>query len=316
MQPRALIGLALLTLVQCKPAPAPTPAARLPEDETRELIEQGKADEALARLESQPAGPGTWLLQGQAWAHKAESAPLPTPPPPVPGARANEVPPAPEFKPEELRAVQFLEQASSGNPRLGSAHSAIAALLAPHALRRQEAEAQKKGRRGSSAPGPTPIPGEPDWSVDRILREFQSAGQAEESNAAEIGAWIAFAEQVGRLAEADRGYQELVKRDHESAEPLVRHADFLTKLRKQPERAVELYQQALIWKPDDEAVKGKLADIYLDLGYENFKRREYMAAQVRFDEARKYARDPNSPQAQRLQGYEASLQEIRQGRSH
>jgi hypothetical protein len=121
------------------------------------------------------------------------------------------------------------------------------------------------------------VPGDPDWSVDRVLREYQAAGQAPEATLAEVRAWIGFAEKVARFAEAETGYQELVKRDHENAEPLVSYGDFVAKLRKEPQRAFELYQRALIWRPDDAAVKARMADICLDLGYENYKRREYMA---------------------------------------
>lgn len=316
MRRRALLGLGACVLLHCKPAPVATPAAPRPEEEARSLLQQGRADEALARLESLPAGPGVWSLQGQAWARKAEIAPLPTPPPAAPGAKAGEFSPTPEFKPEELKAVEFLERATAASPGLGSAHGALAALLAPHTLRRYEAEAQApKKRRGPSAPAATRAAGEPDWSVERVLREYQAAGQAPEATLPEIRAWIAFAEKTARLAEAEAGYQELVKRDHESAEPLVSYGDFVARLRKEPKRAFELYQQALIWRPDDAAVKGRMADLCLDLGYENYKRREYGAAQVRYDEARKYAKDPQSPQAQRLRSYEALLQEIRQGNS-
>jgi tetratricopeptide (TPR) repeat protein len=310
-------GSATLAAGACRRAdPAPRPSARGPEVEVGELIQQGRADEALSRLESLPGGPRTWLLQGRAWSKKAETAPLPTPPPLSEGAPPGAEPPrAPEFKAEELKALDAFERAAAGDPQLAAAHLAIAELLAPHALRRHEAQAQqpKKGRKGLPPPTPAPAPGEPDWSVDRVLRAYQQAAHVEEGSRDAIEPWIRFALGTGRLQEADAAFRELIKRDRENADPLARYGDFLWHMRREPELAVERYEQALIWRPDDASIKGRLADIYLDLGSERLSRREYMSAQVHFDAARKYVPGPSSPQAQRLRDYELRLREVRQG---
>ena len=88
-----------------------------PYDEARRLLERGDAEGALAALQSAPAGAESQYLQGAAWAKKSETAPLPTPPPaPVPVPRGYVPEPAPEWKPEELRAISFFEEAIASEP--------------------------------------------------------------------------------------------------------------------------------------------------------------------------------------------------------
>jgi tetratricopeptide (TPR) repeat protein len=309
---------ALMALAGCKvrsTAP-PSTAVDAPEKAVQVLIDQGRADEALAQLNGLAAGPQTWLLQGRAWVKKAETAPLPTPPPdaiPQAGERVL----APEFKPEELKALEAFEKVAAASPQTAEAHLAIADLLAPHALRRHEAEQQQQQARKRGRPAvpavalPAPAPGQPDWSADRILHAYRQAAQVRESSKDALDPWLRFALGMGRPQEAEGVFRELIKRDHESADPLARYGDFLVEVRKEPLLAVERYQQALIWRPDDPAIKAKLADIFLDLGLVHLKQREYMNAQMRFDEARKYLPGPQSPQAQRLNGYQDQLREVR-----
>ena len=66
--------------------------------EARSLLERGQVDQALEKLAQSPTDPDSLYYQGVAWAKKAESAPLPTPPPlasPLPKGALP--PPAPEF---------------------------------------------------------------------------------------------------------------------------------------------------------------------------------------------------------------------------
>jgi tetratricopeptide (TPR) repeat protein len=299
-------------------AASSTPAAGGPLGEARALIEAGQLDEALARLQSAPSGAEALYLQGVAWARKAEIAPLPTPPPPAPDApRGAAAPRAPELKDEERRALELFDRAVQADAHLSAAELAAANLLAPHALRAFDQQALKRGKRpprGPAAPSAAPAAGEPDWSVEGVLRRYQRAVQAESSGTVAVEALIAFATRVARLDDVDAAYRELIRRDHENAEPLVRYGDFLRDARGEPLRAVEQYQQALIWRPDDETTRAKLPDIYIELGIGHFQKREYMAAQVRFDEAAKYVKDPNSPQGLRLRDYVGRLREIRGGR--
>lgn len=291
-----------------------TPSASGPLAEVRALIDAGQLDEALARLQSGPAGAEALYLQGLVWVRKADTAPLPTPPPPTPGAAP---PRAPELKDEERQALDFFDRAMQADAHLSAAALAAANLLAPHAQRAYDQQAVARGRRpvrGAAAPTVGPAPGEADWSVDGVLRRYQQAVQSESSGHVAVEALVQFATRVGRLDEADTAYRELIRRDRENAEPLLRYGDFLREARQEPLRAVEQYQQALIWRPDDEATRAKLADVYIELGSVHFQKREYMAAEVRFDEAAKYVKDPNSPQGLRLRDYVGRLREIRGGR--
>jgi tetratricopeptide (TPR) repeat protein len=255
--------------------------------------------------------------EGESWARKAETAPLPTPDPAAGGV-------APEFKPEELRALESFEKALTANPVHGPSHLALADLLAPHALARedrerqaraaQEAAARRRPRRGRAAT-PTPAPAATpaslvNASVDRVLAAYRAAVQADASRAP-VDQLIAFATRAGRLEAADDGHQELLKRVKESAEPHVLYGDFLTSHLQDPERAIEQYRQALIWKPDDVATRGKLMDIHLARGIEYYGKQEFARAAVELKEAQKYLTDRDSERGRRLQTYQQRMREIR-----
>lgn len=283
-----------------------------PVGDARALYEQGRLDDALIRLQGIGSAEALYL-QGQIWARKAESAPLPTPPPVQPGAPRGAQPRAPELKPEEVRAVELFDQAIQADGRLVAVHIAAAELLAPHALRAFDEGAAARNRRTphASANYGQPGPGEPDWTPAGVLARFQRAAQADATSKEPVEKLLTFATRTVQWGEVDNAYRELIRRDHESAAPLVRYGDFLVEVRKEPLRAIEQYQQALIWRPDDRAVQSKVADVQIQLGVEHFQKREYMNAQVRFDEAAKFVKDPNSPQGLRLREYTARLREIR-----
>jgi hypothetical protein len=255
--------------------------------------------------------------EGVSWASKAETAPLPTP-----DAATSTV--VPEFKAEELRALESFEKAIAARPEHGGAHLALANLLAPHAIRRieferrakeaQEAAAQSRPRRGgpaSAAPMPTLAPvGMADVSPARVLRAYQAAVQADPGRAP-VEALVAFAVRVGQLDAAEAGHLELLRRVKESPEPHALYGDFLVAHRKDLEAAIDQYRQALIWKADDEATRGKLADIYLTRGIDYYGRQEFVRAAAELREAEKYVTDRDSPQGRRLQSYLKRMREIR-----
>jgi Tfp pilus assembly protein PilF len=126
-----------------------------------------------------------------------------------------------------------------------------------------------------------------------------------------VEAWILFATSVGGLDDAEAALQELVKRVKERPEPFVRYGDFLLASKKDPEGAIAQYRQALIWKSDDEAVKTKVADIYLGMAADHLSRREYASAEVRIREAQKYVSNRTSPQGLKLQELQAEVAQIR-----
>lgn len=283
-------------------------------DDVKALIDGGRLDEALAKLQSQPASGEALYLQGLIWVRRAETAPLPTPPPLPPDApRGAPAPRAPELKQEERQALELFDQATRTDPQFAAAPLAAAELLAPHALRAFDQQALTRGKRGGREAAALAA-GEGEWSVDAVLTRYGQAVQAETRGTLAVEALLTFALRVGRLDAADAGFRDLIKRDRESAKPLIRYGDFLRERRGDGLKAADQYQQAMIWAPQDETTRAKLADVYLELGAEHFKKREYLAAQARFDEAGKYVKDAQSPQAQRLRDYAAQLREIRGGR--
>jgi tetratricopeptide (TPR) repeat protein len=326
-------ALLLVAAVGCqgRSAPAgsgaPGPASSRDVDEARAMLESGDADGTLARLQNSGEDPEALALQGRAWAKKAESAPLPTPPPAASPLPKGAAPPAPpEFKPEERKAIDLLERAVALRPDLASAHAALGRLLAPHAIRfhqrEQEAqaaqaarprEAPARRRPARTAPPEPPLPTmEPgvDYSPARVAREYSLAMRGD-SGRPSVEALISFAVKAGRLDDAELGYQELIRRVKESGEPLTKYGDFLARDKKDPVAAIEQYRQALIWSPGDDATRAKLADIFLTRGVDYFNEQQFAMAEAQFAEAAKYIPDRDSPQGRILTEHQAKLREIR-----
>jgi len=324
-------ALLLLASVGCQSRPAPAGGAAAPAtsrdvDEARAMLEAGDADGTLARLQNSGDDPEALALQGRAWAKKAASAPLPTPPPAAsPLPKGAPPPAAPEFKPEERKAIDLLERAVSLRPDLASAHAALGELLAPHAIRFHEREQEAQAahaarqreaqarRRGHAVPPEQPLPTmEPgvDYSPARVAREYSLAMRGD-SGRPSVEALIGFAVKAGRLDDAELGYQELIRRVKESAEPLTKYGDFLLHEKKDPVAAIEQYRQALIWSPGDDAIRSKLADIFLTRGVDYFNEQQFAMAEAQFAEAAKYIPDKDSPQGRILIEHQAKLREIR-----
>jgi tetratricopeptide (TPR) repeat protein len=319
------LSAASWVVLGCKteaPAPSATPAAGGPVAEGRALLEQGQPDAALARLQEAPDDPEGLALQGRAWARKAESAPLPTPPP-VTGElpRGVSAPAAPQFKPEELQALAAYEKAAAARADLGAAHLGIAELLAPHAIRRydrqREASAARTAprRRRGKAPEPAPAAAEGDaqgvdYGVERVVRAYEFAARSGDAGREGADGLIAFGIRVGRLDAAESGFRHLLEKVKENPEPLIRYGNFLVEQKKDGEAAIEQYRQALIWKPDDEETRLRIASIYLARGKEHFDSQQFAVAEAEFKQAAKWVA-PGSPQAEQLRGYQSRLLEIR-----
>lgn len=320
MRARSLLALVVVAAAcgrqqeQAAPVRRAAPAAT-PVQQGQALFEQGQLDAALAKLQEAPTDSESLFWQGAVWARKAESAPLPTPPPPPsPMPRGAEAPAAPEFKPEELTALELFEKAVAAQPDLARAHLAIAELLAPHAVRwqeQQEAAAKKAPRKGKAAPtAPTPASG-PDYRPERVVQAYQMALQYDPSSKGGAESFVKFCLRVRRLDDADAALRELIKRDKENPAPLTRYGDFLLNDKKDPESAIEQYRQALIWRPDDDETRGKMADIYIAMGIQHFNQKEYAIAEARFHEAEKYVTDKNSPRGLKIQDHLSRLRTIR-----
>ena len=244
-------------------------------------------------------------LEGLAWARKAEMAP-------VPAGHGGSGPP--DLKPEEEQALAFLEKAVAARPELAAAHIALAEVLGPHALRREVRErglassrSQASARRKGDAPSAVP----PDSRVERVLQAYRRGAQADPLSKSVVEAWIAFATKAGRLKEADAAFQQLLLRDKENAAPFLRYGDFLRADLKDDPGAINAYSRALIWQPNLEEARAKIADIYLAQSAAHFDRKEYATAQARLTDARRYVGAVDSRQARRLRQLQAQLAQIR-----
>jgi len=262
--------------------------------EVRTLLAERRYDDVLARV-GDAADPDSAYLAGRAWAGKAESAPVPTP---VPGAAATGA----RLKPEEEHALSAYERAVAARSDFGDAHLAIAELLTPHALR--AVAAAPRVRTGAPVPAPDPL-------VERVLGSYGDALQADPVGTKAAESLLAFATRAGRPGEADAAFQELVRRRREDPALLVRYGDFLAGPAGKSEAALAQYGQALIWRPDDSATKLKMADIHLTAAAAHLRDLQYVAAEARLKQARRYTVEPASPQAARLAELESRLREVR-----
>lgn len=275
----SLVLLATLLAVGCERnggGPAPGGGAA---DEARALVEKGEYDAALARLGEATDAESLYLL-GRAWSGKARQA----------GSGDGQ-----GLSLEEQQALSFLEKAVQARPDHAGAHLAIGELLAPHVL-------AKAG--GGGGTGATPGPG---VTVDRVLAAYGAAIQADPADTEAVERLIQFASRVERVAEVEAAYREWVRRDRENPEVLVRFGDFLAGPGQNPQEAMGVYAQALMWRPDDEATRLKIADIHMTAAQELLEADQYARAEARLREARKYVGSGPSPQATRMRALEARL---------
>jgi len=317
---RVALLAALLAVAGCKnkppessaPAPAqPAPVAGSASSEAEALFERGQLDDALGRLDGFSADADSLALLGAIWAKKAESAPLPTPPPPLPGAKKGALPPAPEFKEEELTALGFFEKALAAQPGHVRASLGLAELLAPHTLRRHDLGQAGQRKKGARAAPEAPIVG-PDFSAERVTQAYKAAVVGDSPAKEPPERLLAFAVRADRLEDAEWALGKMVERDKEKPEPLIRYGDFLLQQKKDPRAAIDRYREALIWRPDDEATLAKVADIYIAEGIDAYTKEQYGVAQSRLLEAQKFVHNPNSPQGLRIKDYLSKLGSIRQ----
>ncbi len=313
LQWSALISLTLACQLpgkQSAPGPAQTlPARSGPIAEGERLLADGQLDGALAQFE-QAGEPQSFYYRGLVWAKKAELAPLPTPYPLAP-ERPNEKASIPEFKAEEQRAIELYEKGIAADPNSARTYSALAQLLAPHAARRHDlSQARiKPGRAAAVAPAAS---GAEAIQPQRVLDLWRKAAALEPSAKEPVESLVAFASRVNRRDELEWGLQEMLKRDRERPDPYIRYGDFLNNQRQDPTGAIEQYRQALIWKPDDEVTRAKVADIYINMARESFAKLQYAATEQRLAEAQKYVSDRNSPQGIKIQDLAGRLAGIRQ----
>ena len=169
----------------------------------------------------------------------------------------------------------------------------------------------RKGKRATPLAEPASVGDGLDYRAERVIEAYRAAMRGDPDSWKAAQGLSAFAIRVGRLDEADEAFRELIRRDKENPEQLVRYGDFLATARKDPMAAVDYYRQALIWRPDDEETRGKVADVFIAIGVEHFLKQEYAVAEARFTEADKYIEDRGSPRGIKIQDYQGRLRAIR-----
>jgi len=265
--------------------------------------------------QSEPAAPppaeSALVAQARDALKRAESAPLPTPLPlPSPLPKGWKPQAAPELKPEEIEAIRLLEQAAAAEPGQHQPHELLARVLEPYALRQYERALAARGKK-------TPPPEPPDQGVDlspaRVARAYRAGIEADPGASDLIDPLIAFASKVDDLDTMDWAYQEVIRRakEKDTVRPRVRYGDFLRERRVDVLAAAEQYRGALMWAPDDAAIRAKLADLYLALARQHYLQRQYAGAELRLGQAAKFVGDPASPQGRMLEDYRQRLSAIR-----
>jgi hypothetical protein len=299
----SLLLLVMGAGVACRPATESAGGAAAggtgPVAEGRALIDQGQLDAALALLQQAPNDPDALYYQAVVHLKKAEARPA---------AEAG-------LKDEELQALALLEQAIGAKKSHALAQRALADLLAPHAIATHGQRAAKPGKpRKGARPTPSPdaaaAPG-PDLAPERVVAAYKAAIAVDKSDVGAVEALITFARAVGRPDEAEWGFRELVQRQKESAEPHIAYGDFLVRDRKDPMRAIEQYNLALVWQPDSIDAKNRIADIYLGEAETHFEKKEYASTEARLAEAQKFVTDPQSYQAARIREIRGKLRGLR-----
>jgi tetratricopeptide (TPR) repeat protein len=295
--PRVALALGIVACVACRGGSGSgsetgSGSSADPLADARAALAAGRYDEVLARVGGS-GDPEASYLAGRAWAAKAASVPLPSA---APGT-----PPGPRLKAEEEKALSSYESAVAARPDFVDAQLALAALLQPHAIAATAAATRRPGQPSQPA----------DNTVARVLRAYADAVQGDPADTKAVEALIDFASKTGRFVEAEAAYQELIRRRREDPGPLVRYGDFLAGPGGKPDAALAQYAQALIWRPDDSATQLKMAEIHLAAAAEHLRNLQYVAAEARLKDARRYLVDPKAPQVARLTELERVLREVR-----
>lgn len=256
--------------------------------EGKALMDKGQLDAALAKLQELPDDPVSLYYQGIVYVRKGLAVPLPET----------------GFRAEDKQAAQLLEKAVALKPEFAAAHFTLAEALVPYTLQRHAPAKRRPARQ------PSPAPDDPDISPDRVARAYQAAVQHDKTSRAPIDALFKFTREMKRPDYADMAYRELLARDKESAEPHIAYGDFLANEKKDRLKAIEQYQLALVWKPQDTSPKDKIGGVYVDWAQEHFDKGEWATAEARLLDARKFLSE-QAPQTQWMRELQAKLSKIR-----
>jgi tetratricopeptide (TPR) repeat protein len=279
--------------VDAGPPPAGVSSVPPKVQEGKALLDAGQLDEALAKLAELPDDPVSLYYQGVIYVRKGKATPLPES----------------GYRPEDKNAAILLERAIAAKPEFAAAHFTLAEVLLPY-TEQHFGPAKKKAARGASPAAPD----DPDISPERVARAYQAAVQHDKSSRAPIDALIKFAREMKRPDDADIAYRELLLREKESAAPHIAYGDFLAQEKKDPFHAIEQYQLALVWTPQDavpNVPKERIGMVYLDWAEDHFAKGEWANAAARLKDSQKWVTDPASPAGQRLRALQTKLAEIR-----
>jgi len=279
--------------VDAGPPPAGVSSVPPKVQEGKALLDAGQLDEALAKLAELPDDPVSLYYQGVIYVRKGKATPLPES----------------GYRPEDKNAAILLERAIAAKPEFAAAHFTLAEVLLPY-TEQHHGPAKKKAARAASPAAPD----DPDSSPERVARAYQAAVQYDKSSRAPIDALMKFAREMKRPDDADIAYRELLLREKESAAPHIAYGDFLAREKKDPLHAIEQYQLALVWTPQDavpNVPKERIGTVYLDWAEDHFTKGEWANAAARLKDSQKWVSDPASPAGQRLRALQTKLAEIR-----
>jgi tetratricopeptide (TPR) repeat protein len=288
----ALLALALWSCHTGGPGPGQAGAGALPGavQAGKELLDKGQLDEALAKLAAAPDDPVALYYQGIVYTRKAAGQALPEQ----------------GFRDEDKQAIRCFERAVAAKPEFAAAHFSLAETLSPYTLKRHGPQPGGKNR----AKPPSPEPDDPDISPERVAREYQAAVQNDKTSNAPLEALVRYAREMKRPEDAEVVYKEAINRNKESEDAYIRYGDFLAAEKKDRLKAIEQYQLALMWKPQDPVPTAKICDIYLDWAQEHYDHGENASADARLADAGKFV-TPQTPQAQRMGELREKLRERR-----
>lgn len=294
-----LPGLCVLLASGC--APGGDEASTSDGAAVRALIDAGRFDEALERVGA-ASGPEARLLAGLALAGKA---------------RAAEIPASGVASPEARQAVATLDQVTAPAASRAEAQLAKAELLAPFAAAAVAPPDENATPTPTPAPveegaEPTPTP-EPPVAVETVVEAFRIAVGDEATRLRALDAFAAFCLDAACQDAVDQSFGELVERLPQDQELPALYGAFLVSTGDRA-RALEQYGIALIWRPDDPELRGRVADIHLDQAYDHLEWGEYPQAEKAFQESRAYIPSNQSPQWRRLKEGLERLDRIRPGR--
>lgn len=276
---------------QTSAGPGQPAAGALPPavQEGKALMDKGQLDAALAKLQELPDDAVGLYYQGVINVRRGLAAALPEA----------------GFRAEDKQAAQLFEKAIVLKPEFAAAHFTLAEVLVPYTLQRHAPGKRPHKRQ------PSPAPDDPDISPDRVARAYQAAVQHDKSSRAPIDALMKFAREMKRPDDADMAYREALQRDKESAAPHLAYGDFLANEKKDRLKAIEQYELALVWKPQDPAPKDRICGVYVDWAQEHLDKGEFANADARLRDGQKFVTVPQAPQAQRLRELQGKLAAIR-----